>query len=373
MNNKKNSVLVVDDENSNVLALTHILGSDYTIYAAKNGQNALETAERYLPDVILLDIVMPEMDGYAVIAALKESDKTQHIPVIFVTGLDNAGDEEKGLSLGAADYITKPFRPSIVKLRVWNQIRIINQTQLIIEKELAEKSSRTRIDLLSRVSHEMLTPMNTIMGITHLLTTAGASGKTKEYLNEIGTASRHLLKLINNLLDTSGVKDGVLTLIDSAFSFNLMLQDVLSGIDRDVVRKQQRFTFDIDPAIPAKLIGDKERLARIIANLLANAVKFTPRQGEVHFSVGVLEDNGDTVVLKIEVSDNGIGISKPLQENIFNMFNPIDDGATREYRGIGLGLPLSKRIVEMMEGQIWVVSEPGKGSQFTFTCKMRKG
>jgi len=156
---KKNSVLVVDDENSNIMALTHILSSDYIIYAAKSGQKAIEAAERYLPDVILLDIVMPEMDGFAVIAVYKNSEKLMNIPVIFITGLSDPDDEEKGLSLGAVDYIGKPFSPAIVKLRVQNQIKIINQTRLIIEKETVEKTSRQRSEFLSRMSHEMRTPI----------------------------------------------------------------------------------------------------------------------------------------------------------------------------------------------------------------------
>ena len=128
---KSNSVLVVDDESSNILAITHILGPEYVIYAAKNGQKGIEAAEKYLPDVILLDIMMPDMDGYAVISALKNAETTRDIPVVFITGLSNPDDEEKGLNLGAADYISKPFSPAIVKLRVRNQIKMINQLRMI--------------------------------------------------------------------------------------------------------------------------------------------------------------------------------------------------------------------------------------------------
>ncbi|MCL2081124.1 MAG: diguanylate cyclase [Oscillospiraceae bacterium] len=127
----KKSILVVDDENSNIMALSHILSPDYIIYAAKNGQSAIKAVEKHCPDIILLDIIMPEMDGYAVISALKASDKTRNIPVVFITGLTNADDEERGLTLGAADYITKPFSPAIVKLRVRNQIQILDQLHTI--------------------------------------------------------------------------------------------------------------------------------------------------------------------------------------------------------------------------------------------------
>jgi len=120
---KKYSVLIVDDESLNIRALTHILSPDYTLYAEKSGQGAIEAAEKLLPSVILLDIIMPGMDGYDVIKALKNSEKTKDIPVIFISGLSDADAEEKGLALGAADYLAKPFSPETVKLKVENQIK----------------------------------------------------------------------------------------------------------------------------------------------------------------------------------------------------------------------------------------------------------
>jgi len=130
---KKGKVLIVDDEKANIVALTHILAPDYTVYAAKSGQDGIETVKEHLPDVVLLDIRMPDMDGYEVLSILKSMEKTQQIPVIFVTGLSNAVDEEKGLALGAADYIAKPFVPAIVKLRVQNQFSQLRQLSMIVE------------------------------------------------------------------------------------------------------------------------------------------------------------------------------------------------------------------------------------------------
>jgi diguanylate cyclase (GGDEF)-like protein len=134
----KGSVLIVDDEKSNITTLTHILSSCHKIIAAKNGQDAIELAREYQPNVILLDIIMPEMDGYEVIAQLKSSTKTREIPVIFISGLSGAESEEKALSLGASDYITKPFIPSIVKLRVRNQVLITEQIKTIKELSLTD-------------------------------------------------------------------------------------------------------------------------------------------------------------------------------------------------------------------------------------------
>ena len=127
----KNSILIVDDEKSNLMVLTHLLSREYTIYTARDGQDAINKARKLLPDLILLDIIMPEMDGYDALAALKKSDETRAIPVIFITGLDSGEDEEKGLALKAADYISKPFRSAIVKLRIRNQVQIVNQLRTI--------------------------------------------------------------------------------------------------------------------------------------------------------------------------------------------------------------------------------------------------
>ena len=122
----KNSILIVDDEVANIRLLSNILGSEYKLLAAKNGCDAIEAAEKHSPDIILLDVIMPDMDGYAVMDALKNSDKTKNIPIIFITGLGSASDEEKGLEYGAADYVAKPFSPIVVRHRVRNQLEIIN-------------------------------------------------------------------------------------------------------------------------------------------------------------------------------------------------------------------------------------------------------
>ena len=155
MDINKCSLLIVDDEKSNIIVLSQMLSPDYTVYAARNGPDAIEVANEYQPDVILLDIIMPDMDGYEVISALKASDKTQNIPIIFVTGLSDAKDEEKGLRLGAADYIYKPFNEAIVKLRVQNQIDMLNYINTIkrygLTDQLTDIPNRRSFDERLRV------------------------------------------------------------------------------------------------------------------------------------------------------------------------------------------------------------------------------
>ena len=139
---EKKSLLIVDDEKINILTFKHILGDEYTIYSAKNGQEAIEIAKKHLPDLILLDILMPDMNGYEVLTLIKTIKELAEIPVIFITGLTHTEDEERGLNMGAVDYITKPFNPAIVKLRVRNQIQMLNMAKMIKQKEENEPTDK---------------------------------------------------------------------------------------------------------------------------------------------------------------------------------------------------------------------------------------
>ena len=378
-NQNQNRILVIDDEKSNIVALTNILNTEYKVYAVRDSREAVETVEKDMPDVILLDIVMPEIDGYEVISALKSSEKTRDIPVIFITGLDSAEAEEKGLTLGAADYIAKPFHSAIVRLRVQNQIKLIEsnvvlklKADLIAAKEQAEHLSRAKSEFLSRMSHEMLTPMNAIMGMMQIVMMRSLPDHIKESMDEMDTASQNLLKLINDVLDVSGMEYGSFTLSESVFDFNEMVKDVLQELGYNASAKHQTFYSSIAPEIPASLTGDEKRLKQVIFNLLGNAVKFTPEHGEIDFKARVLNEDNEMITLQIEVDDNGIGISDEQKNSLFDIFEQVDGGYKRKHGGIGIGLALSKRVIEMMDGNIWVESELKQGAKFTFTCKLKK-
>ena len=373
---KKNSVLIVDDEKANIITLTHILSPEYTIYASKNGHDAIELANKHLPDVILLDIIMPEMDGYEVLSLLKSKKETREIPVIFITGLAAAEDEEKGLGLGAADYIPKPLKPAIVKLRVHNQIQNSKTEKLENALLMVQAANRAKSEFLARMSHEMRTPMNAIMGMLQIAKISGEQNKVKECFDEIYTASRQLLALIDDVLDVSGMEYGTFKLVNSCFNVNAMFNDALYTARCNAAVKQQELVSHIDQSMPVSLVGDEKRLKQVIENLLANAVKFTPEYGKISFSAFLCDQdnvqNCDFVTLQIEVVDNGIGIPEEQQGEIFKIFEQVDGSFTRKHGGIGLGLPLSGRIAEMMGGKISVESELGKGSKFTFTCKLKR-
>ena len=391
MSGKKSSILIVDDESSNISMLKTILSPEYTIYASGDGEDAIETAEEFLPDVILLDIIMDGMDGYDVIAALKKSEKTRDIPVIFITGLDSADAEEKGLALGAADYITKPFHPAIVKIRVKNQIQLIEryriehdlndvlklQSELINAKELAERnreiaehSNRAKNEFLSRMSHEMRTPMNAITSVMYIINMHPIPDNLRGYISELDKASNDLESLIEDVLDVADIEYGVFKLSNAAFDADAMFKDIFQTASHNAKKKQQLFKFNLDPTLPSSLIGDGNRLKQVITNLLANAIKFTPEEGEIFFESDVIDFENGIITLQITVADTGIGITKDQQDNLFTIFEQVDGSHSREHGGIGVGLALSKRIVEMMDGKIWLESELNKGTTFHFTCKM---
>ena len=368
---KINSVLIVDDEKSNILALTHILGKEYNVYVSRDGHDAIDAAHEYLPDLILLDVLMPGMDGYAVIEELKSSETTREIPVIFITGLRSAEDEKKGLSLGAVDYISKPFHTSIVELRVHNQIKLIEQMRELLAKELAIQSNRAKSEFLSRMSHEMRTPMNAVIGMTHLARNTADVYKKDEYLEKADAASRDLMRLIDDVLDITEIGNDELTLECAEFCFEAALQELLGAMDAEIGAKEHSVSVKLDPAMPEKLIGDKKRLIQVISALLSNAVKFTPKQGRIGLCASVAEVKNETLTLQVEVIDNGIGISRDQQNDLFTLFEQADGGISRKFGGIGSGLYIAKHLLGMMGGRIKVESEPDKGVRFVFTAALK--
>ena len=373
MADEKNSILIVDDEKANLLFLNHILGDEYAIYMARDAEEAIKRADEYQPDLILLDIILPGMNGYQACSALKASEKTKDIPVIFITGLNSIEDEMKGLGLGAVDYINKPFNPQIVKLRVRNQMTIRNQTRLIIDREIAERSSRAKSEFLSRMSHEMRTPMNAIISMSNLARSTEDPVKRDNYLVKVRSASHNLLKMIDDVLEISDIEEGKINLVRSERHLSAILRKICDEQSELMKDERQTLKTDIDPSIPEILLFDETRLTQVIVNLLSNASKFTGENGVIRLRAMVKDTAHDQLTLQIDVADTGIGISAEQQKTLFKAFEQVDGSISRKYGGAGLGLYISKSIVEMMGGDIWVNSEAGQGStfSFTFTAKVK--
>ena len=248
----------------------------------------------------------------------------------------------------------------------------VDVTELISAREQAMASSRAKSEFLANMSHEIRTPMNAIIGMTNIALSAKSIERKDYALGKIDSASGHLLGIINDILDMSKIEAEKLELNPVAFDFEEMVKKVINIINLRIVEKQQKLTVHIDENIPRRLICDDQRLAQVITNLLSNAVKFTPEYGDIGLSAQLLNNEHEHCVLRISVSDTGVGIKEEQQAKLFNPFEQAESSTTRKYGGTGLGLAITKRIVELMSGEISVSSAPGEGSAFTFTIKADK-
>ena len=243
---------------------------------------------------------------------------------------------------------------------------ITDEERMRHEKELAENGSRMKGEFLSRMSHEMRTPMNAIIGMTNIGKNANEIGRKDYCFGVIWDASKHLLGVINDVLDMSKIEASKLELSPEIFDFRKMMETVTELITPQTDAKNQQMLVSIDKIMPVAIKSDEQRLRQVIVNLLGNAVKFTPESGLIMLSVSVLSKDDNTVHAQFEVKDTGIGMSEEQRERLFMPFEQADSSISRKYGGTGLGLAISKQIIELMGSSITVESEPGKGSSFIF-------
>jgi len=250
---------------------------------------------------------------------------------------------------------------------------------IVVSKALAKKqvaakaASVAKSAFLANMSHEIRTPLNAIIGMTLIGMSATVPERMKQCFTKIEDASKHLLGVINDILEMSKIESGKFELSPTKFNFESMLRRVVGVVSFRVDEKKQRLEVRIDTDIPQNLIGDEQRLAQVITNLLNNAVKFTPEDGSISLGTQLTKEENGICVIQITVSDTGIGISREQQARLFQSFQQAESDTARKFGGTGLGLSISRSIVEMMGGKIGVESEPGKGSVFTFTVQMKRG
>ena len=246
------------------------------------------------------------------------------------------------------------------------------EKELEEKRRVAEAANIAKSEFLSRMSHEIRTPMNAIIGMINIGLEAEDSEKKNYCFKRAEGASKHLLGIINDILDMSKIEADKFELSYSEFNFEQTLKNITNMANIRVEEKHQNFIVNFGSDVPLFLYSDELRLSQVITNLLTNAIKFTPENGTVILKIEKINEKGDDVILKIEVSDNGIGISPDQQLLLFKSFNQADSSISQKFGGTGLGLAISKRIVELMGGRIWIESELGKGSHFIFTMNAKK-
>jgi len=238
-------------------------------------------------------------------------------------------------------------------------------------KNKADEESRQKSAFLANMSHEIRTPMNAIIGMTFIGKNADDMPRKNYCLEKIENASQHLLGVINDILDMSKIEAGMFELSDIEYNFEKMLQRVITIVGFRADEKKQIISVYVDKTIPRTLIGDDQRLAQVITNLLGNAVKFTPEGGSIRLDTRFIGEEDGVSTVRLTVTDSGIGISDEAKKKLFHSFQQADSGTSRKFGGTGLGLVISKNIIEKMGGKIELESEPGKGSSFSFTFKAR--
>jgi signal transduction histidine kinase len=379
-------LLIVDDQPINIQTLYRIFQADHEVFMATSGEQALAFCrDTPLPDLILLDVVMPGLDGLETCRRLKADPATRDIPVIFVTAQSDPADETRALEAGGVDFIAKPVTPAVVRARVRTHLTLKAQNEhleelvaartaaLSIAKEAAEAANRAKTVFLATMSHELRTPLNGIIGCTALAARLAADPKLKGYLTRIDESSQKLLTMIDDILDFSRVEGARLALEPRPFRLGDTLEEVERLTRPQAAAKGLAFACDLPADLAAlTLRGDPLRLEQILLNLAGNAVKFTAT-GDIGVRVARLaSDDARHVLLRFEVRDTGIGIADADRERIFNSFEQADGALNRKYGGMGIGLSIARRLVELMGGEMGVDSATGPGSCFWFTVRLEQ-
>jgi signal transduction histidine kinase len=415
-------ILVVDDTIVNVHLLIDILDAHgYQARAALNGRQALLRARKHLPDLILLDIIMPGMDGYEVCTQLKADERTRDIPIIFISALNEVLDKVKAFSVGGVDYLSKPFQIEEVLARVETHLTLRNlqkslqnknteleqeiirrkQAELLLAEyshsleqrvherttELAlatreaqearlaaEAANQAKSLFLAKVSHELRTPLNAILGFAQVMTRSQTlPHEHEENLGIINRNGQHLLTLINRILDFSQITTGRMALHETNFDLYRLLEELEEMFQFKSEKKHLRFEVIHDSTLPQYVRTDSVKLRQVLISLVDNAIKFTS-EGGVWLRVGVVSTDatpflpksiGKGATLQFEVQDMGPGIAADELESIFSAFVQSKMGIQKE-AGTGLGLSISRQFVRLMGGEISVTSKVGHGTTFNF-------
>ena len=365
-------ILIVDDDPIVRSLMRDALEDEgFSVVEAEDGVEACRVCEERLPVLLVVDVVMPQMDGFELCRELRNRPATKDVPILIATGLDDLHSVAKAYDAGATDFIAKPLNWLILNHRIrymlraaraFNELRQ-NQERLRTAKEEAEAANRAKSEFLTNMSHELRTPLNAIIGFSSMMRDQLAGPLGTQYLDYtkiIVESGTHLLAIINDILDVARAETGRLKLSEEEVD----IADIVSlsaGMIRTLAEKAEvECSFEVADDLPL-FWGDPTKMRQILINLLTNAIKFTPAGGEVRLTAKQ-EQNG---AINFLIKDTGIGIPADKMAIALAPFGQVDSSLARRYDGVGLGLPLTKRLLELHDGTLEIISEPGRGTEVT--------
>ena len=358
---KKPLILIVDDTPKNIQVLSSILhDKGYNICISTSGIQALESLKTEAPDLILLDIQMPDMDGFEVCKALKSDPGTKNIPVIFLTAVIEHEKILQGFELGAVDYITKPFNISELTARVATHIEISRSRAKLLEL------NATKDKFFSIISHDLRSPFGTILGFSQLLSEnldQYTPEQTRKFVDNIYQTSKNTYELLQNLLDWSILQTGKISQKIEKNNLKTIVND--TSLLYDNIAESKGIILQNNVIYDVFINCDIEMTKTVLRNLISNAIKFTNKEGLV--SINVIKNETD---IEIQISDSGIGIAPENIPHLFLIDKNISTPGTNNEKGTGLGLILCKELIEKQGGKIWVESNSGIGTTFNFTLPL---
>lgn len=371
INPSEYKILIVDDVMSNVLLLKVLLTNEkFAIATASNGRQALEQVEKENPDLVLLDVMMPDMSGFEVAQHLKSNPNTADIPIIFLTALNSTADIVKGFQVGANDFISKPFNKEELIIRVTHQISLVAAKRLILSKtEELQRTIAGRDKLYSVIAHDLRSPMGSIKMVLNMLILNLPSEKIGAEMYELLTmankTTEDVFSLLDNLLKWTKSQIGKLNVVYQ----DVDLVEVTDGVIEIFSMVASLKKIRIHEMKPEKMMvnADIDMLKTVVRNLLSNAIKFSKENSEV--LVKMEEVDGMAVV---SVQDYGCGISEEGQKKLLHTDTHFSTFGTNNEEGSGLGLLLCKDFVVKNGGKLWFTSKEGEGSIFSFSIPVKK-
>lgn len=371
INPSEYKILIVDDVMSNVLLLKVLLTNEkFAIATASNGRQALEQVEKENPDLVLLDVMMPDMSGFEVAQHLKSNPNTADIPIIFLTALNSTADIVKGFQVGANDFISKPFNKEELIIRVTHQISLVAAKRLILSKtEELQRTIAGRDKLYSVIAHDLRSPMGSIKMVLNMLILNLPSEKIGAEMYELLTMANQttedVFSLLDNLLKWTKSQIGKLNVVYQ----DVDLVEVTDGVIEIFSMVASLKKIRIHEMKPEKMMvnADIDMLKTVVRNLLSNAIKFSKENSEV--LVKMEEVDGMAVV---SVQDYGCGISEEGQKRLLHTDTHFSTFGTNNEEGSGLGLLLCKDFVVKNGGKLWFTSKEGEGSIFSFSIPVKK-